>query len=732
MSGSRVFKRILGVFFAISLLALVIFFVVSGLSHSDYRFLKRSVTNIKEWSYTTDNSKHSVLLPGKAVNAGDAITIVSQIPQNTEDSMYLCTAAKENMTILIDGKARYTFRPSEVDIIGGVVKDIYVFCPINKADAGCEVSITVSNMKDKDLGAVYVGDAVGIVEAIVKSEVPITVLILALFLFSLAIVIISVAVKLYGEKNVSIFFLGLGVLLASLWLILKSDLIQFCTNIRFTDGPSSYMLLMLLPYPFIVYLDRMQNFRHIRLQNVLKAVSIFNFIIFSMLHFAGINDFLSTRDIFEAIIAGITLIELVVILRDAAKKEIDNYKIVFFGFLCLILLSIFEIIRINIFGIAGEGILVILGMFILLCLAIWQQIMESSWLQEQISIKTRQLDQMTVYNSELQSKADKDSLTGLYNGAYLKETAARLLDEDANGCYIMIDLDNFKQVNDTYGHIAGDIVLKKLADNISKVFTRQNDIVGRMGGDEFGVFISGLVSRENIVEKLLELKNSYLSEPELIEYSKKLGLSMGIALSPDDSYNIQDLYRQADNALYYAKENNKGGYRFFSDKDDTDKADTNNEKSALMVDMEHIKGIIEGSIEYDSGALSVGYDHFKQIYNYLLRYVKRNDNNIQVLLFTLSSNHGGYPDIVELNIAMSSLNHAVVDTLRRVDVGTSYSSHQYIVILTDTDLANGTMVADRVVKEYRKTTGAKNISISYQIETLGKDENSDKTANGRR
>ena len=167
-----------------------------------------------------------------------------------------------------------------------------------------------------------------------------------------------------------------------------------------------------------------------------------------------------------------------------------------------------KIIRINIFGIAGEGILVILGMFILLCLAIWQQIMESSWLQEQISIKTRQLDQMTVYNSELQSKADKDSLTGLYNGAYLKETAARLLDEDANGCYIMIDLDNFKQVNDTYGHIAGDIVLKKLADNISKVFTRQNDIVGRMGGDEFGVFISGLVSRENIVEKLTSLRRS--------------------------------------------------------------------------------------------------------------------------------------------------------------------------------------------------------------------------------
>lgn len=723
MKSSKVFKIILWLLFSIATLITICFLVISGLLQNKTSAVERNAVVLKEWEYKDlNNTSHSAVFPGKIDGSlPETITVSTKLPSDISDGMYLCMYDFGDIEIFIDDESRFSFDAVNADVPGGIVKSTYMFCPLSKEDSGKTVSISKSGSNVDRFETIYVGDSLGIAEKIIKNRLPLNISILALLLFSAAIVIFSIVFRLAGERNVSTVFIGLGILAASVWLILKSDLIPVVTGVHYVDGPASYMLLMLLPYPFIEYLDRMQNFRRVRLQNVLRLVVLLNFVVFTALHFSHVNSFAVTRDIFESVIGVVTIAELALILVDVFQHNVDNYKIVLAGFLCFILLSVFEIIRINIAESSSRGILIILGLFILLCTAVFQQFMESNWLQQQINIKTRQLDQLTIYNKELKNRADQDSLTGLYNGAYLKNVAAKLLDEDANGCYIMIDLDNFKQVNDTYGHIAGDLVLKKLAENIKIVFRRQNDIVARMGGDEFGVFISGYISREHITEKLEELRSSYLSTPELSEYSNKLGLSMGIAISPDDSYNIEDLYRQADNALYFTKENHKGGYRFYSYDSETTPEEVS-DKSAIMADMDYIKSIIEGGIGYEDGALSVGYDNFKQIYNYLFRYVKRNDTNIQILLFTLNSTRGGYPDIVELNIAMNALNHAVVDSLRRVDVGTSYSSHQYIVILTDTDIVNGDMVAKRVVKQFQKTSGARNISISYEIETLGKNE----------
>lgn len=158
---------------------------------------------------------------------------------------------------------------------------------------------------------------------------------------------------------------------------------------------------------------------------------------------------------------------------------------------------------------------------------------------------------------KIANKARKDSLTGIYN----REIAKQLIDhvlinhpEDTNAM-IMLDIDDFKAVNDTYGHATGDLALKTLAEHLRNVF-RQEDIVGRFGGDEFCVFMRGIPSADAVRKKCeLLCKRLWDREEGNIDFS--MTISIGIALSDSSHNSFNILYECADEALYKAKNNGK-------------------------------------------------------------------------------------------------------------------------------------------------------------------------------
>ncbi len=121
------------------------------------------------------------------------------------------------------------------------------------------------------------------------------------------------------------------------------------------------------------------------------------------------------------------------------------------------------------------------------------------------------------------------------------------------GCtYVMIDVDNFKAINDTLGHLHGDAVLKRLAD-VLLGGARMQDVVGRYAGDEFVVLFVG-VDRP-LAEKLVERLSSTLRENDL-------SCSLGAAFFPDDATDAIGLINAADRALYETKRSGKNGFRF--------------------------------------------------------------------------------------------------------------------------------------------------------------------------
>lgn len=167
---------------------------------------------------------------------------------------------------------------------------------------------------------------------------------------------------------------------------------------------------------------------------------------------------------------------------------------------------------------------------------------------------------------ELRLRADLDPLTGLLNKEATKKLIEQTLKEHADnggiGALLMVDSDNFKHINDTYGHITGDKVLAKIGEILAENF-KGMDVTGRVGGDEFMVFISHLRAKQDAVT-LAQRVVSLVSEAFSAEsFGKDVSVSVGIAIFPEAGNSYEELYAAADKALYDMKKNGKAGCRLY-------------------------------------------------------------------------------------------------------------------------------------------------------------------------
>lgn len=170
----------------------------------------------------------------------------------------------------------------------------------------------------------------------------------------------------------------------------------------------------------------------------------------------------------------------------------------------------------------------------------------------------RMLDQTRANQEQLSYEATHDALTGLYNRAYFEKLRESW--DSENIALILVDIDHFKSVNDSYGHDMGDRVLEKVSALLRASF-RHEDAVCRIGGDEFAVVMVNASSalRELVEHKILAL-NGKLDRPE--DGLPHLSLSVGVAFGDRDDPG-DDLYKDADTALYRVKNKGGGGCAFY-------------------------------------------------------------------------------------------------------------------------------------------------------------------------
>ena len=298
-----------------------------------------------------------------------------------------------------------------------------------------------------------------------------------------------------------------------------------------------------------------------------------------------------------------------------------------------------------------------------------------------------------------------DYLTGLLSKRKGEKDIAEKLRTEV-GSLILIDMDHFGQINDAYGHLMGDYALKMAADVLRE--TCSNGMVCRVGGDEFLYYMPGVTDEDVIAKKAEEILSAFKKKQEEVEILKESELSMGISISGADGREFDELYSRADKALYLVKQRSGMRYGFY-------------QRAGMLRTLEQSKGdldkIMNAIRKHDTyqGVFQVDYTEFTHIYDFVTHMSERNKKETQLLLFTLFSANGTEVKLERMETAMQCMEQAICKSLRGVDVGARYSSSQFLVVLLGTERDNVRIVTDRIVQNYFKLYGEKDITLTYDI-----------------
>ena len=188
-------------------------------------------------------------------------------------------------------------------------------------------------------------------------------------------------------------------------------------------------------------------------------------------------------------------------------------------------------------------------------------------LEEKVAKRTKELEVATAQAYRL---AQHDILTGLPNRSLLNQQLGHVLAQAKRDGHhvacLFLDFDHFKRINDTLGHDAGDLLLQAIAQRLSGAM-RESDILARLGGDEFVVILPGLDPAHAISETstvLARVRESFLTPFQLSDQMPTLTCSIGISMYPLDAEDPVSLIRQADTAMYAAKDAGRNAYRFYT------------------------------------------------------------------------------------------------------------------------------------------------------------------------
>ncbi len=306
----------------------------------------------------------------------------------------------------------------------------------------------------------------------------------------------------------------------------------------------------------------------------------------------------------------------------------------------------------------------------------------------------------------LTEEATLDKLTGFLNKAAGTVKIADMCSIQ-EGALILLDLDNFKLVNDLFGHDMGDSVLVAFS-NVVRHYVRSDDIVSRIGGDEFMSFLPKLVTEEAVASLADRLNNRLAKEAEMLmgeNHGIPLGISIGAAFAPFHAKDYNKLFHYADTALYKAKQNGKHGYAIYELEDCVVDDDEN-----LEMELARVSQIL-GERGERKGAMILGKEAFSWNYRFIIRFIERYSAVASKMLISLSSVDLGVPareDIEEFTKILKN-------NLRSSDIIFQNRPNQFFIVLPLLSDEDSPKVLERVVNSWQKIPGHEHLQIKHSM-----------------
>ncbi|MCR5503375.1 MAG: response regulator [Lachnospiraceae bacterium] len=309
----------------------------------------------------------------------EEFTISSTLPEGLGNNQYLCFSTGRNLSVYINGEFRGDFiEDRDILIRGGNVKRFYMMIPLEPSDSGAEVSIIrhptfhsgqiVPETFVATMGGAY---------AFMLDHYGLTFMLSAIVaIFAIVAVIVGIAMRIIYRRSIGMLYGALAILDVAAWVITNSMLYPFIFGHQHVDGVANYMLCLMIPFGFLLYLDSVQHGRYRRSMTLLMIVSAVNAIFWSVLHFTGVFSFHDALVYINVILGILALFAIAILFIDAKAGHTSGYRYTAVGFTGFLACGVFEIIYMLFLSPKYEELPMVVGMSFFLIFVIVQQMDE--------------------------------------------------------------------------------------------------------------------------------------------------------------------------------------------------------------------------------------------------------------------------------------------------------------------------------------------------------------------
>jgi len=368
LSGMKIIQCILGIMmlasFAVFLIGEAFLPQENGLEESTFRAFDVEWTEVKP-----DGSEKAFAVPGTCdVAYGEWATIRTTLSQTLEETWVCVRSMQQDMKIYVGDELRKEYSTLDIQPVGKTSTMTYLFFRLDEADAGKDLSIRF--MSDSSYSGyvsdIYAGGLYDIIFQFCKQYLPSLIVAAMLLIIGLVVVSISVVVQMIYQREVDLVYLGSAVVIAATWIIVESKIRQFILPNSTMAMLMGFLMIAILPYPFLAYVNSIQKGRYQTAYMVVEVCTAVNFASVVLLQVLGIKDFVETMTSSHIVIVMLIIVMTVTIVRDVVKGYVRDYREVAVGFAILMATGIVEIGLVYMVSAQMNGISLCVGLVILL------------------------------------------------------------------------------------------------------------------------------------------------------------------------------------------------------------------------------------------------------------------------------------------------------------------------------------------------------------------------------
>lgn len=531
-------------YFVLAVLTIVLSFLGSKGSNDIFFENDKYYRAEKGWYYTDKSGNNiPIKIPKRIKSEGKEVSISYKLPKLNQEPFYLCTyTAEQNITAIVDGKVIYNYTgDSSRNIFKKVKGKKWNMIKLPKDASEKIITLKISSdyeSSHQTVNEIFIGVQNSIVINITKTNMPSFLCSVVILISGVLLLLLNGLFKRFLEDSNANKYIGWFAILMSVWMITESRLLDFTLRDSVLVYAMGVFALLFAPVTILEFIKREKNYAYVKVANVLLVVIYINLIFNVIVQMFGLMNLNSVDNITLGVLPITGFVAFGTLILDIVKNKNKDVILTAVGFGSFSILGFIEFMTLYSTKNYAIGTFVKIGvLFIIITLII-------NLIKETIKVvdDSRKID----YYKEA---ASTDFMTGLKNrNTYIQEVNKGSIEK--NMIVVVMDMNNLKTINDTYGHKVGDEAIRKLSSIIKEVFSRKATCY-RIGGDEFVCLVKSK-NKKNIEKSIHDFYKKCERENKKCPY--EFGAAVGYALFDEEKdRHIKDTIHRADSAMYTTK-----------------------------------------------------------------------------------------------------------------------------------------------------------------------------------